>query len=219
MSSTNEQNIALNALTGLGFGIDRISPDTNILSLAKKTPTTTPLEFSEPYFLEEIIYASFLVMEGEIRANYLQYVIEMYGEELGLDHPVAPFDVFDALMAIAYEVACHRMKLAGINPTLPKDSPNLEKMIYSRFDEYNQLLKASVQCSEPIPEENWPTGLVNRQHPSGRYLGTIADYFCCALADDPDALVHLAVEIAIQLKWISTMEAVREIQSGNNLRE
>ena len=213
MDSDLAQTIAYNALMGFGFGADKLTPDTNILAITQKNSLVPPLEFTEHYFYEEITFANFLVIEAELRLHYIAAMIEMFRRERGFSADVGISDVTSALAGLTYGVARDRMKLVGIEATPIESLPALETLLSARWQQYEPLLQASLDCSEEIPDDDPFTGLGVREHPHQEYLGSAADNICKAVTDGPNPPLQESLEIAVQIAWISSMNGARALNA------
>jgi hypothetical protein len=213
MPNPLEHDIAYQLFIGMQVGISEAHLERSILSLAKMFPTLNPLDYTEDYFIEEMIFASVLALEAEVRFGFIKWTIDAWENERGLPRHVAPADVYGGMKEISYPMACERTRLAGLEPAPLDNVEALEERLFSRFAEYEQLAKESIACCSPLPKRNWAVGLSQREHPMEKYLGAVSDHFCEALSEPVEAIDRSAIEMAVQQKWNITMEVARDLHS------
>jgi hypothetical protein len=209
MPNPLEHDIAYQLYIGMQASVSAADLERSILSLARMFPTLNPLDYTEDYFVEEMIFVSVLALEAEVRFGFIKWMIDAWEKDRGLARHVVPTDVYRALKEISYPVACERMRLAGLEPAPLDNAAALEGRLFSRFAEYEQLAKDSLACSAPLQKQNWSVGLSRREHPMEKYLGVASDHFCESLAEPVEAIDRSAIEMAVQQKWSITMAGIQ----------
>jgi hypothetical protein len=218
------QKIAVQIFIGLGFSTDKDTLKNTVLSIAHNFPGTEHLKYTEQYFYEETIFAGWLCTDAEYRFGYIQFVIDAWNKKVGGAAGASRINVTQAIHEIIYPLARERMKYAGIKPTPDGPTGNPEEFFRQRWEEYDSLFMAHLNCNEPFDEQRSGIGLSNREHPTDQYLGAISDHICEALGvlaypkslraqweyPSASAMATTALELALTQRWIVALSVAGE---------
>lgn len=211
MPNSIEQDIAYQIFIGMQMSISEKHLENSILSMARKFPTQNPLDYTEDYFYEEMIFASVLALETEWRFGFITWTLDARKKVRGDAGKLGPADIYRGMTEIFYPVACERMRLVRLQPTPPANIRDLETRLLPRFPEYETLAKSATQNSDPLPERDWTFGLSRREHPLEKYLGAVSDHLCESLSGLVQAVEHSAIETAVLAKWNISMNVAKEV--------